>query len=57
MTFFIFASSGIKPSVISYDTMNTQQDPGFVLGIDYGTDSCRAVVIDAANGAEIATTR
>ena len=54
MTFFIFASSGIKPSVISYDTMNTQQDPGFVLGIDYGTDSCRAVVIDAANGAEIA---
>lgn len=25
-----------------------------VLGIDYGTDSCRVVVIDAANGAELA---
>lgn len=34
--------------------MKTQNDPGFVLGIDYGTDSCRAVVIDAANGTEIA---
>lgn len=24
--------------------MNTQHDPSFVPGIDYGTDSCRAVV-------------
>lgn len=34
--------------------MNTEKAPGFVLGIDYGTDSCRAVVIDAADGRLIA---
>ncbi|MBN1646827.1 MAG: ribulokinase, partial [Spirochaetales bacterium] len=27
----------------------------YVIGVDYGTDSCRAVVIDAANGKEIAS--
>ncbi|HUX36615.1 MAG TPA: ribulokinase [Rectinemataceae bacterium] len=26
----------------------------FVLGIDYGTDSCRGIIIDAADGSEIA---
>jgi L-ribulokinase len=32
------------------------QKPGgkLVLGIDYGTDSCRGVIIDAADGSEIA---
>jgi len=34
--------------------MKTQKKPGYVLGIDYGTDSCRAVVIDALDGREIA---
>jgi len=34
--------------------MKTQKPSSLVLGIDYGTDSCRAVVIDARDGREIA---
>jgi L-ribulokinase len=34
--------------------MKTQDTSSLVLGIDYGTDSCRAVVIDARDGKEIA---
>ncbi|MDR0553529.1 MAG: ribulokinase [Treponema sp.] len=32
--------------------MTLQQGEHFVLGLDYGSDSCRAVIIDAANGKE-----
>ncbi|GHV70113.1 ribulokinase [Spirochaetia bacterium] len=32
--------------------MALQKNESFVLGLDYGSDSCRAVLIDAANGAE-----
>lgn len=35
-------------------TMKDLGKTDFVLGIDYGTDSCRAVVIDPKDGAEIA---
>ncbi len=34
--------------------MGKQTARELVLGIDYGTDSCRGVIIDAADGAEIA---
>ena len=34
--------------------MGKQTAREFVLGIDYGTDSCRGVIIDAADGSEIA---
>src|SRR4026208_737422 len=29
--------------------------PSYVIGVDYGTDSVRSVVVDAGNGAEIAS--
>ena len=29
--------------------------PSYVIGVDYGTDSVRSVLIDAANGNEIAS--
>jgi len=35
--------------------MESTSTPCYVLGIDYGTDSCRAVVTDAKNGHEIAS--
>jgi len=35
--------------------MENDTRPRYVLGIDYGTDSCRAVVTDARNGKEVAT--
>ncbi len=35
--------------------MTNDKQPRYVLGIDYGTDSCRAVVTDAQNGKEVAT--
>jgi len=34
--------------------MKTTPTSRLVLGIDYGTDSCRAIVIDASNGSELA---
>ena len=34
--------------------MSTTSKTRFVLGIDYGTDSCRAVIIDSGNGSELA---
>lgn len=34
--------------------MGLQTGEAYVLGLDYGTDSCRAVIIDAADGQEIA---
>jgi len=33
--------------------MEKNEKTGYVLGIDYGTDSCRAVVIDAVDGREV----
>jgi L-ribulokinase len=35
--------------------MKKEKKPHYVIGIDYGTDSCRAVIIDAANGYEISS--
>ncbi|MBP6959688.1 MAG: ribulokinase, partial [Spirochaetia bacterium] len=35
--------------------MKKETKPQYVIGIDYGTDSCRAVIIDAANGYEISS--
>jgi len=35
--------------------MTNDKQPRYILGIDYGTDSCRAVVTDAQNGKEVAT--
>jgi L-ribulokinase len=32
--------------------MGLEQSEAYVLGLDYGSDSCRAVIIDAANGKE-----
>ena len=32
--------------------MKHEKNQAFVLGLDYGTDSCRAVIIDAADGSE-----
>ena len=51
---FPFSSSGSIRTALSYQPMKTQEKPGYVLGIDYGTDSCRALVIDALDGREIA---
>ena len=28
---------------------------GYVIGIDYGSDSCRSVVLDVSNGEELGT--
>jgi len=35
--------------------MKKETKPKYVIGIDYGTDSCRAVIIDTANGYEISS--
>jgi len=34
--------------------MEAVHNPQYVIGIDYGTDSCRAVITDASNGHEMA---
>jgi len=35
--------------------MEAARNPQYVIGIDYGTDSCRAVITDASNGHEMAS--
>jgi L-ribulokinase len=35
--------------------MKLNEDENYTLGLDYGTDSCRAVIIDAASGREAAS--
>ena len=33
--------------------MKPEKSQALVLGLDYGTDSCRAVIMDAADGSEL----
>lgn len=48
-------SKPIRPYLIFENSQKKMTANSFVIGIDYGTDSVRSVVVDAANGNEISS--